>query len=60
MFQHWPNYLSGAAIIVNENDERVFVPVRGLETGYLGFHCPNNSDYNGLYSCKKWEKDVGW
>lgn len=60
VFDHWPNYLTGAAIIVNENNDRVFVPVRGLKTGYLGEHCPNDAnetDDSGkeIYTCKKWK-----
>jgi len=58
VFKHWPNYLSGAAIIINENNERTFVPVRGLKTGYLGYHCPNNDNEDNLYTCRKWEKNV--
>jgi len=58
VFKHWPNYLTGVAIIVNENNERAFVPVKGLKTGYLGEHCPNNSNEDELYTCTKWEKDI--
>ncbi len=58
VFMHWPNYLAGAAIIVNENNERAYVPVKGLKTGYLGEHCPNNESEDDLYICHKWEKDV--
>lgn len=58
VFKHWPNYLAGVAIIVNENDKRAFVPVKGLRTGYLGEHCPNNENEDDLYICHKWEKDT--
>lgn len=58
VFKHWPNYLAGAAIIVNEKNERAFVPVKGLKTGYLGEHCPNNENEDDLYICHKWEKDL--
>ncbi|MCQ2109386.1 MAG: histidine phosphatase family protein [Fibrobacter sp.] len=58
VFKHWPNYLAGVAIIVNENNERAFVPVKGLKTGYLGEHCPNNEKEDDLYTCRMWEKDV--
>lgn len=56
VFKHWPNYLTGAAIIVNENNERSFVPVRGLNTGYLGYHCQTGTEKG--YACSMWEKDV--
>ncbi len=58
VFKHWPNYLTGMAIIVNENNERSYVPVKGLKTGYLGEHCPNNENEDDLYICHTWEKDV--
>lgn len=58
VFKRWPNYLAGVAIIVNENDERAYVPVKGLKTGYLGEHCPNNENEDDLYICHKWEKDL--
>ncbi len=56
VFKRWPNYLTGAAIIVNENNERSFVPVRGLNTGYLGYHCLTGTEKG--YACSMWEKDV--
>ncbi|MCF0220773.1 MAG: hypothetical protein HUK19_00620 [Fibrobacter sp.] len=56
IFKHWPNYLAGVAIIVNENDERAFVPVKGLNTGYLGQHCLTGKEDG--YDCSMWEKDV--
>ena len=58
VFKHWPNYLAGAAIIINEKNQRTFIPVKGLKTGYLGYHCPYDSDEDDLYNCSKWEKDV--
>lgn len=54
VFNHWPNYLSGAAIIINGNNERTFIPVKGLKTGFLGEHCPNNEHEDHLYTCNKW------
>ncbi len=56
VFKHWPNYLAGVAIIVNENNERAYVPVKGLKTGYLGYHCLSDSEDD--YPCSMWEKDV--
>lgn len=55
VFRHWPNYLAGVAIIVNENNERSFVPVKGLKTGYLGYHCDGTEEG---YTCSKWEPDA--
>ncbi|MCQ2123907.1 MAG: histidine phosphatase family protein [Fibrobacter sp.] len=55
VFRHWPNYLAGVAIIVNENNERSFVPVKGLKTGYLGYHCDGTEED---YTCSKWEPDA--
>lgn len=56
VFKHWPNYLTGAAIIINEKNERVYIPVKGLKNGYLGYHCRDEEDEG--YSCKIWEKGV--
>lgn len=56
VFKHWPNYLTGVAIIVNENNERAFVPVKGLQTGYQGEHCLNGDEEG--YTCSRWEPGV--
>lgn len=35
---YWPNFLSGAAIIVDAKDSVTMVPVKGLESGRQGVH----------------------
>ena len=35
---YWPNFLSGAAIIVDDKDSVTMVPVKGLESGRQGVH----------------------
>lgn len=58
-FRHWPNYLSGVAIIVNSKNEVDYVPVKGLKTGYLGEHCYENlsqETYAGdTYKCSQYK-----
>lgn len=62
-FNYWLNNLAGIALIVNENNEVISVPVKGLNTGFLGGHCLNDNDYNGdtendswgSYSCQKYK-----
>lgn len=35
---YWPNFLSGAAVIVDDKDNVTMVPVKGLESGRQGVH----------------------
>lgn len=37
-YYYWPNFLSGAAVIVDDKDNVTMVPVKGLESGRLADH----------------------
>lgn len=37
-YYYWPNFLSGAAVIVDDKDNVTMVPVKGLESGRLETH----------------------
>lgn len=51
-FNHWPNYITGFAVIINEAKEVVYIPVRGLNSGYFGDHCKTNHEDG--YPCSRW------
>ncbi|WP_407444473.1 hypothetical protein [Fibrobacter sp.] len=51
-FDYWPNYITGFATIINEAKEVVYIPVRGLNSGYFGDHCKTGFEVG--YPCSVW------